>query len=672
MLNHEQNKIDIRFASKYHLIPFNQTVYEYRMKGIDDNWYQTTNNNITYTNLPTGSYTLELRSLNNNIHNDNLCRLKIRILPPWYATRWAILSFVFLIALVVVYVLRNMWLRRKEQDIIREERREKEKIKEVNEAKFRFFTSVSHEFRTPLTLIIGQIELILQSYKLPPMVYNKMIKVIHQSRQLNLLVTELIEFRKYEQNLVVLHVAPCKISEYIYNIFDKFKELAQQRNIKFNFQPLPTDEDIYIDSIQMNKVITNLLSNAFKFTPDNGEIDVNIVKTDDNMIQIKVIDNGVGMKEKDLPNIFNRFFRAENVETKGITGSGIGLALVKDIIERHKGSIEVNSKEGYGSIFVIKLLVGKEHYEFDKNTKIETKAIENNVENIIIDNLKHNIDLPEEEVTSGDNDKEKQDNKDTVIIVEDNLELQHILRDLFSPIYNVITADNGKDAFEIIKSTKIELVLSDVMMPEMTGTELCSKIKKDIKLSHIPVVLLTALNMQEQYLEGLLKGADDYISKPFDSKILLARCNNIVRSRKVLYKQLSTQNNSAFSLLATNSLDKSFLDKVTVIIEEKISNAKLNNDDIASEMNMSRSSFYNKFKDLTGETPNEFVNAYRLKKAAEILLSNNAKSIAEISEILGFNTTNYFCRKFKECYNVSPTQYKQQNTGNKEESEVVK
>ena len=314
----------------------------------------------------------------------------------------------------------------------------------------------------------------------------------------------------------------------------------------------------------------------------------------------------------------------------------------------------MNSALGQGSEFIISLKKGTEHFQGDEKIIIEENTAseaENNTS--VLYESGQNKEMPEinEEI------------KNKILIVEDNPELLDILYELFSPMYNTLKADNGREALEIIKRDKPDLVVSDILMPYMTGVELCSARKSDIDLCHIPIVLLTALDMPGQQLESLLQGADDYIGKPFDSRLLLARCNNIIRNRKNLLKQIGLDNNKDISMLATNKLDKEFLDKLAEIIEENIGNVNLNNDLIAEKMNMSRASFYNKFKNLTGETPNEYLNNLRLSKATSMLVIEQGMSIADIAYSLGFNSANYFSRKFKEKFGISPAQYRQEKTG---------
>ena len=649
-LKHSQDRIDIRFASKYNVADFNITDYEYHLSGYDERWYQIGGDRITYTNLRPGRYILEVRNRYISSEKTNSCRLKITVMPPWFFSWIAIILYISTISGILYFFIRDAKIKAATREEIIRERREKENLMELNEAKLQFFTSISHEFKTPLTIMSGQIGTILHSYKLAPSVYNRMLKVMHQTKQLGYLVSDLIEFRKYEQGKVMLHVSKHDINDCAAELHSRFLGVAKQNDIDFSLALSSGDTTVWIDSDQIERTIMNLLSNAFKFTPKGGKIALEVI-SDNSSIYVHVKDTGQGISPEEKEHIFERFYRAGDGH---IQGSGIGLSLAKEMVGMHHGTISVDSALGQGSEFIISLKKGTEHFQGDEKIIIEENTAseaENNTS--VLYESGQNKEMPEinEEI------------KNKILIVEDNPELLDILYELFSPMYNTLKADNGREALEIIKRDKPDLVVSDILMPYMTGVELCSAIKSDIDLCHIPIVLLTALDMPGQQLEGLLQGADDYIGKPFDSRLLLARCNNIIRNRKNLLKQIGLDNNKDISMLATNKLDKEFLDKLAEIIEENIGNVNLNNDLIAEKMNMSRASFYNKFKNLTGETPNEYLNNLRLSKSTSMLVIEQGMSVADIAYSLGFNSANYFSRKFKEKFGISPAQYRQEKTG---------
>lgn len=652
-LRHNQGRIGIRFASRYNLADFNIADYEYHLSGYDNKWYPMGSDRITYTNLSPGKYTLEVRNRYAPSGNNEYKHLDIRVLTPWYASLPAILLYIAIFLSVIYFLMREARAKAAAAEEIRRERMEKENLVELNEAKLRFFTSISHEFKTPLTIMSGQIGTILQTYKLAPSVYNRMLKVMHQTKHLGHLVSDLIEFRKYEQDKVILHVSRHDINDFAADIFSRFDEVAKQNNIDFSLILSPEDTSVLVDPERMERILMNLLSNAFKFTPKGGSISLE-VSADEKNVLLHVKDTGQGISDEEKAHIFERFYRAGDGH---IQGSGIGLSLAKELVELHHGTINVNSIVDKGSDFVITLKKGDSHFTGDEKVVIENNAAVEDVKDSIV--LNYNAESSEEAAVIPETSDGQ---KETILIVEDNPELLEILEELFAPLYNTLKADNGKDALEIVKNERPALVVSDILMPIMTGVELCSAIKSDIDLCHIPVVLLTALDMPEQQLSGLLQGADDYIGKPFDSRLLLARCNNIICNRKNLLKQIGLDNKVDISMLATNRLDKEFLDKLSDIIDNNISNVNLNNDLIAERMNMSRASFYNKFKSLTGETPNEYLNNIRLSKATSLLIIEQGMSIADIAYALGFNSANYFSRKFKDKFGMSPVQYRQEKT----------
>lgn len=657
------HRIDIHFSAKDNVLDNACSRYQYRLLGIDRDWNFTVGNVITYTNLPSGKYTLELRPYDEPLKHTKTRVLQITVLSPWYATWWAQLIWLTLIIILIIITVKILRVKHKANETIMLERMEKEKIKAINDARLQFFTNVSHEFKTPLTLIIGQIEQLLNCYKLPPILHNKLTKTMRYSRQLGDLITELMEYRKCNPEQLVLNIRRCSAKTFFTDICNDFKGLAQMYKLTFNYEFNAADVDIYIDKTQMTKVVSNLLSNAFKFTPEGGQVTC-LVWMNDISLSFKVADTGQGIDTQDIDRIFDRFYQAEGKDKSNMEmpGTGIGLALVKDIVEQHKGRILVESKVNEGSEFVVTIPLGKEHFNgliIESNDE-EEEEMEDEEEYIIED----------KSLTINDYDLKVQDteslgvskNKPTILIVEDNLETLNILKSLFDPLYKVATATNGEEGLAKIRQVNPDIVLTDWIMPNMSGAELCSKIKNEIELCHISVVLLTALNLPQQQMEGFIAGADDYISKPFNSKILLARCNNIIRSKRRIYQKLANQVQSELSFCATNSLDKEFLDKVTTYVEQNMGANDFSIDTLSTYVNMSRSLFYNKFKSLTGMTPNDFINNHRLKKAAIWLVQYKEKTINEISDELGFSTHNYFSTKFKEYYGISPMQYRKKNT----------
>lgn len=655
-LNHNQNNLIISFNSNNYINTLKETAYEYILEGFDSKWISNNDNNIQYTNLNPGKYTLIVREKQYDTRVEpQTIRMGITIHSPFYAT-----PLFYLLYLLVGGGLIYGFFRFKQSQLLLKtsleyERKEKEKIEELNQAKLQFFSNISHEFRTPLTLIISQIELLLQSSSLAPSTYNKLLKIYRNSHNMRALISELLDFRKLEQGHVKLKIHELNIIPFLKEIYLSFYEYASARSITYLFTSGEEDIQCWFDPKQMQKVFYNLLSNAFKYTQPGATIEI-VVEDEEADVIVKIIDNGVGIDKEDIGRIFDRFYQAGN-QTSDVAqlSTGIGLSLTKSIVELHHGKIQVESTPGYGSIFIVRLPKGHAHFKEGEclftepgNDMIQSEILPESIA----------TELPEE---SPELSLAKADATYTILVVDDNEELLQILNSLFAPIYKVILARNGKEGLEKARTEKPDIIVSDIMMPEMSGTEMCLKIKNDFDICHIPVVLLTALGSAEQSIVGLQRGADDYISKPFNAKVLLARCNNLVRNRIILQKKFNEQRDFDTKSLASNPIDQKFIDNVNHIIEENLSNMEFDMNTLAKELGLSRSSLYAKFKALTGMTPNDFVLNCKLKQAATLLITRQDLQIAEISDMLGFGSPRYFTRCFKAQFEMTPAEYKKKH-----------
>lgn len=658
-LDYTQNNLLFHFAESNYSSALRNDLYEYKLEGFDKEWVSVTNASLHYTNLNPGDYVLKIRkALLYTAGIPQETSLHVVIRHPWYDTWWA--WFMYMLSGILILCLG--WSVKKSRlelaMSLREERNEKERIERLNQAKLRFFTNISHEFRTPLTLIISHLDILTQNNKFSPAVYNRIKKVYQHTYRMRDLITELLEFRKFDQQQVVLHVSEVEVVAWLRPVYLSFSDMAEQRAIRYRFTSDMESSRCWMDPAQMQKVFYNLLSNAFKYTPDGGSIELRAAENDHQVV-VQVIDNGIGLAASDKERIFERFYQVENQgETGANPGTGIGLALTKSIIGLHRGDIAVESSPGYGTIFIVTLEKGRSHYEGVPHVVVADNAKEPGVG----DNR-----LPE----SGFYAMLREDNKDAVketdalpvlryviLLVEDNEELMQVLVSLFSPFYTVLSAFNGKEGLEKATAETPDLIVCDVMMPVMDGKEMCRRVKNDIHLCHIPVILLSALNSEEQNVEGLQCGADDYIGKPFSARTLLLRCNNMIRNRQFYKNRLAEQNEFDLSLLATNLLDKELLTDVIAFIEQHIDDSNLDVNIVAKNLGLGRSSFFAKFKALTGLTPANFILEYRLKKAAVLLRSYPEMQIAEISDRLGFNTSTYFSKCFKAKFNLSPMDYR--------------
>lgn len=651
-LKHNQNDLIIKFATNNYINPLQKPAYEYILEGFDERWIKTFDHQTMYTNITPGSYILKIREVKQNAkHQPQIISMNIKVLPPFYATP----LFYFIYFIIIIGILYSIFRFKQSKLLLKTsleiEKKEKEKISEINQAKLQFFANISHEFRTPLTLILSQIDLLLQSHSLAPIVYNKLLRINRNAQHMRGLISELLDFRKLEQGHVQLKVYEQNIVPFLKEIYLSFYEYANTRSMNYTFNSQQEEIKCWFDPSQMQKVVYNLLSNAFKYTPYNSCIELHIEEKE-NQVIFKVIDNGIGIRREHLDNIFNCFFQADKKDSniENAPSTGIGLALTKGLVELHHGTIRVESTPGYGTIFIVSLQKGDSHFTEAEHAQAQLNTY-TLPSTIVADSQSEFYEVDQEE-SEGEEANQK------ILIVEDNEELLEILSSIFISTYKVILARNGKEGLEKVRETMPDIVVSDVMMPEMSGIEMCMKIKNDLNICHIPVVLLTALSSVEQNIEGLRIGADDYISKPFNIQILVSRCNNLLRNRIMLKNKLNKQENFDTQLLANNPVDQKLLKQINAIIDENLENPEFNVTILAKELNLSRSSLYNKFQALTGMTPNEFVLNYKLKRAAAMLRNNPELQIADITYKLGFHTPRYFSQCFKAQYGIIPTDYR--------------
>ena len=652
VLSHKQNNLNISFTSNNYINKHEDIKYEHKLEGFNDKWIS--DNNIIYTNISPGNYKLTVREKNpKDGATPKTISMDITVRYAWYANPVAYIIYVAFAYITTIFFLRLRNIRIHLRTSLKAEREEKAHIEKLNQAKLQFFANISHEFHTPLTLIIVQIERLLNSSTLSPFVYNKLLKVNKQATHLQHLISELLDFRKLEQGHVKLKVQELDIISFVKEIYYSFHELSSTHNIKYIFNAPDTEKILCMfDPKQMQKVFYNLISNAFKYTRANGSIEI-LISSESDSVVVKVIDNGIGIEKEDLKRVFECFYQSDNAQS-GITKSpsaGIGLSVVNSIMNLHHGTISVESKPSYGSIFSVVLQKGCNHFTDDE---IDTCASQ--------DYLNCSTEIHADSLTEVHTDilavNECEENKSTILIVEDNNELLLILTDIFSSSYNTLIAHNGKEGVEVARREKPDLIISDIMMPEMSGTEMCVVIKNDFEICHIPVILLTALSSIEHSIYGLQHGADDYISKPFNEKVLIARCNNLIRNRMIIKNKFNRNLEFDVQSISNNPIDQKFLDTINRVIENNFDNPAFNINNLASEINISRSSLYSKFESLTGMTPNDYVLQRKLKKASILLLTNTNINVSEISDMLGFGSARYFSRCFKNKFGMSPVEYR--------------
>lgn len=659
-LNADQNMFSIEFATSNY-IPANKDDIIYKLEGFSQDWNSTRGlHTITYTNLNAGTYHLLIKPEGKDASICPQIELTIHILPPYYKTPLAYLTYLTVLGVLLWYLIRTYKSRIKLRESLKYEQKHIKDVEALNQSKLRFFTNISHEFRTPLTLIVAQVETLLQVQSFTPTIYNKVLSIYKNSIQLRELITELLDFRKQEQGHMKIKVSPHNIVKFLYENFLLFQEYATVKQIELSFEKETDSLEVWYDQKQMQKVVNNLLSNAMKHTQAKDSITLSI-RTEGNNAVIRVTDTGSGIDAKEVDKIFDRFYQTETPEpgyNQG--GTGIGLALTKGIVELHHGTIRVESELGKGSCFIVSLPLGNMHFTEEQICRQNESMEQVEIAHPEMEGLA--TPEPEEE-----NAPLRQLPESKMLIVEDNDSIREMLANIFKPYYHVLTAADGAEGLETVRREMPNIVVSDVVMPHMSGTELCKQIKGDFNTCHIPVVLLTARTAIEQNIEGLRIGADDYITKPFNTNLLISRCNNLVNSRIILQEKFSKQPQASAQMLATNPIDKELLDRAMEIIEKHLDDTEFNVNVFAREMGMARTNLFAKLKAITGQTPNDFLLTIRLKKGALMLRNNPELNITEISERIGFSSARYFAKCFKDVYHISPLAYRKGEEGKEEE-----
>lgn len=644
----------IEYATS-NFVPFKDEKLVYRLEGFSDIWMPTRGQHeIIWTNLNPGTYTLVVRSADGRSDIPE-ARLGIRILPPFYRTTWAWILYVLVGLTLFCLFMRVYHNHIRLQESLRYEQQHIRDVEALNQSKLRFFTNISHEFRTPLTLILGHAEMLLSAHSMAPSIYNKVLQIYKNSLQLKELIGELLDFRKQEQGHMKIYVSEQDLVAFLYENYLLFEEYASRKRIHLIFEHSADTLMVWFDRTQMQKVVSNLLSNAFKYTGAEGSITLWVRRTD-SCAEFGVTDTGAGMTQDDAARIFDRFYQGANSD-RASQGTGIGLALAKGIVSLHHGTIRVDSRLHVGTTFSVSLPLGRACFtdeEVASATDLTTTLLP------AVPRLPEEVSVPDDEnAVIGDRIKGSR-----MLIVEDNEALRNMLVQLCEPLYEILTATDGEEGWEKVQSGNPQIVLSDVVMPRMSGTELCRRIKKDINTCHIPVILLTARTALEHNLEGLRNGADDYVTKPFNAELLLSRCNNLVNSRIILQEKFSRHPGPSALMLATNAYDKEFIDQALTVIRKHMDDPEFNVTIFSREMGMARTNLFKKIKAVTGSTPNDFIQTVRLKAAVVLLEEQPEMSIAEIADRTGFSSAHYFSKCFKQQFNTSPMAFrKSRRTG---------
>ncbi|WP_248722396.1 hybrid sensor histidine kinase/response regulator transcription factor [Seonamhaeicola sp. ML3] len=653
-LLHNQGNFTLSFSIPS-FINSRSNSYKYRLKGLETDWVETSINSASYTIQKPGEYTFEVKGVNSDgVTNEIPTTLNIRVKPaPWF-TWWAYLIYVLIIGSIIYYVFRVSKSRTALKHALDLEHLEAEQIKNLNTAKLEFFTNISHEFRTPLTLILGPLQQIMNNYKGSSAMYKKLKVIQNNGNHLLQLINRLMDFRKYESNQMALKVANHNIVESLEEVYQSFSDYANSQGYQYSFESPSKEILLYFDKKKLERVFFNLISNAFKYSANSGDIVVRIIDENEKVI-LQVEDNGVGIPEAYRDKVFERFFELSVLDNKGEDskkGTGIGLAIAKNIVELHQGKISVTPNiEEQGSIFKVELLKGKSHFkahEFSQDKSPKEYMVYH----------KNQLELSNIEIEPNFSSKIRSDKKMSILLVEDNEELRTFMRTVLIEEYNVFEAENGKIGFIKAIQEPIDLIVSDVVMPITTGTELCSLIKNDIRTSHIPVILLTAKSDVIHKIEGLESGANDYISKPFDIQELKLRINNSLMFIKNLKSKLNTHEVFSAEDVKMSSLDETLYKKALDIIESNIGNYDFDIPFFCEELGVSKSVLFTKVKAWTDFTPKQFIQHIRLSHASQFL-EQGKMSIGQISTKVGFRDQKYFSRLFKNKFGKTPSEYAQ-------------
>ncbi|WP_186758081.1 hybrid sensor histidine kinase/response regulator transcription factor [Echinicola salinicaeni] len=669
ILNDHHNSFELAFSA----IEFNgqdKIQYAYKLDGFDNDWIYTDADRryAPYANLKAGEYTFRLKTTSENrLQSSEERLLQLIVLPPWYKSTPAYLAYI-LLGILAAYIIKSIIsFRIKLKNDLRFERLEHQKQEEINQLKLRFFTNISHELRTPLMLIKVPLEQLISRTDISQQIHYQLNSIHNNAARLLRLINQLLEFRKQETGHVKLEVQEINPKNFLQNIFTSFEAMAKHRNIDFRLncsKELP--ESVWFDLDQMEKVCYNLCYNAFKFTPDGGKISLSLFNSTINTkagnlasMAIQVEDNGKGILPEHQEKIFERFFQVEDGEGNLTAGTGIGLALSKNIVEFHHGLIQMESLPNEKTTFTVLIPYGKAHFaphdfkEFPTQQESKSLPIEQELNNID----RHLLSSLENSGSSIHPDPSLLNKK--LLLVEDNVELLSLMKGVLNQHFQVITAKNGEQGIEMAQLYHPDFIISDVMMPKMDGVAMCSLLKQELNTSHIPIILLTARSAYDYQREGYASGADDYLSKPFPLDLLISKVRNLLNTRERLMATFKQKPDLEPSGIGVSNKDNEWMKEAIEVVEKHIDDTDFDISAFVKEMGLSRTLLFEKIKAITGHTPNDFITIIRLKRAAQLLLQGDLK-VAEISYMVGFSNPKYFSKCFNKQFGCSPSKYKNQ------------
>ena len=668
ILSYRENVFSFEFAALDYSCP-QKNQYAYIMEGFDQDWRRTDANRrfATYTNLPPGNYTFRVKASNNyGVWNESGTAIHLKITPPFWQTNWMLIIYIGLILGAILLIRMAVQVRERNRAQAEMRRLEAEKTHELDQLKLRFFTHISHEFRTPLTLIIGPVERMLHlGNKLSQEkrdVYNRL--VLQNARRLLRLVNQLMDARKLDTGSMKLELQQKEFISFVRAIFSVFHLQAEQRNIRYIFKTELEEQYFYFDPDKIEKALYNVIANALKFTNPGGMVEVSLFLAPPNMesyskreeaersICVQVRDTGIGIPPDQIEHIFDPFYQVRQPETRKMHGTGIGLSISRDFIEMHGGRIIVESTPGKGSTFslIIPMRTMAEALKIGEQEVGEQDYIGEMAELIPDENLKISNELTESKLSMKNSDKAKP----LILIVEDDNDLRHYLAMELESYYSVIQAADGLTGYELAVDRIPDLIICDVLMQVMDGNEFCHRCKNDQRTSHIPIILLTAQTSEEKRKEGLLAGADDYITKPFNPDLLRIRIENLLNTRRKIRERFSHMVYMNPKEINVSSPDEQFLQRTVEVVEQYLSDSGFSVDDLSYHVGLSRAQLYRKMQGLINQTPSEFIRNYRLQRAMQLLEKGHSPS--QVCYQIGFKDPSYFTKCFRKQFGRTPQQ----------------
>lgn len=663
-LSYKHSVFSFEFVALNYVLP-EKNEFAYMMEGFDADWnYVGGVRSATYTNLDPGNYTFRVKASNNDgIWNEEGSSIHISISPPFWETWWAYLLQFLILCSIILFVISYFVGRQRLRTALKIEHLELENMYEMDRKKMQFFNNISHEFNSPITLILDPLEKLIRSTKVEKRVKSSLALIYRNASRLKRMIDQLKDFHSIETGGLKLQLSKGDIIQFIRHVADSFHEYAEVRKIKFEFSPDPESYFAWFDSDKLDKILYNILSNAFKFTPENGEVKVSVsilpsyeLNPDtykaEKYIEIIVKDSGIGIPKEKRDDIFKRFNHVDDYKGRQFDGSGIGLAFAHELIVLYKGHIDFVSEEGEGTEFIVHIPVDEQF--------LEEHQLVSEFTVLPVDNrsVPYQSD-PANRTDESDGSVQKQmqtQNLPILLIIDDDREVRKYIKDSLELKYRIIEAENGTDGMKKAKAVIPDLIIADLKMPGISGIELCTRLKQSIKTSHIPIIILTAYSSSEYKMKGLQKGVDAYITKPFSIDILEAQIVNLLNTREKLIDTFRREFVFEPKKIVVSDLDAKFLKQIIEIIKKHLSDPAFNSEVLANEIGLSRMQLYRKIRGLTDQTVHEFIRSIRLEHAVN-LLEDSKMTITEVAYEVGFNDLTYFARCFRKQYDKSPSEY---------------